>query len=244
MLTVEFDRLGLTAGARVLDLGCGSGRHVRETRRFAGVLSVGLDPGQGEATETAKTLREMAELPYELGGAHEAAGPWSAMRGSGYELPFRSDSFDCVILSEVLEHLDRDEEALAEVSRVLKPGGVLAVSVPREGPESVCWMLSSEYPNSPGGHIRIYRGDALPRMLERGGYDIQESHYAHALHSPYWWLKCLLGLDNEEAWPVKLYHRLLVWDLMERPRVTQTLESVLNPVIGKSVVFYATKGSA
>ena len=80
-------------------------------------------------------------------------------------------------------------------------------------------------------------------MIERGGFEIVGKHYAHALHSPYWWLKCLFGLDNEDAWPVKLYHKLLVWDLMQRPRLTRSLEAALNPLIGKSVVFYAIKGT-
>jgi hypothetical protein len=41
---------------------------------------------------------------------------------------------------------------------------------------------------------------------------------------------------------VRLYHRLLVWDLMKRPLVTRLAEKLLNPLIGKSVVFYAVKG--
>ena len=73
-----------------------------------------------------------------------------------------------MIVSEVLEHLEHDAEALEEVSRVLRPGGLLAVSVPREGPETICWALSSDYPapRSPGGHVRIYQGDSLRRMIE------------------------------------------------------------------------------
>lgn len=244
MLTVEFERLGLAPGARVLDVGCGGGRHLRETRRHPGITAVGVDVGTQEVTDTAKALREMDDLEYELGGSTEAAGPWLSMQGSGYQLPFSDGAFDCVIISEVLEHLEHDGAALQEVSRVLKPGGLLAVSVPREGPETVCWTLSSEYPFSPGGHIRIYREDQLAKMIERGGYDIVGTHYAHALHSPYWWLKCLFGLDNEDALPVKLYHQFLVWDLMQRPWLTRAMESALNPVIGKSVVFYAVKGSA
>jgi len=244
VLTVEFERLGLTPGARVLDVGCGAGRHLRETRRRPGITAIGIDLGEQEVVDAASALREMDELDHDLGGAVAGAGPWLSIRGSGYQLPFRSGSFDCVIISEVLEHLDRDEDALREVSRVLKPGGVLAVSVPREGPETVCWALSSEYPNSPGGHVRIYRGDTLARMIERGGYAIVGTHYAHGLHSPYWWLKCLFGLENERVWPVRIYHQFLVWDLMRRPRLTRALESLLNPLIGKSVVFYAVKGSA
>ena len=242
MLTVEFERLGLKPGARVLDVGCGDGRHVRMAQRLPGVVSIGLDLGRKEAEDTAQSLRTMEQLEFEHGGATPDAGPWLSMQGSSYELPFGDGAFDCVIISEVLEHLREDDRALAEVHRVLKPGGVLAVSVPRTGPEAVCWALSHQYRNSPGGHLRIYLRSQIKSLLREGGYEIVGSHFAHALHSPYWWLKCLFGLDNEKAWPVEAYHKLLVWDLMEKPPFTRMLENFLNPLIGKSVVFYAVKG--
>lgn len=241
MLTMRFENLALRPGARVLDVGCGGGRHIRNTRLVPGVHAIGLDLGQDEVRETAKTLRELDALPPELGGTVPGAGEWMSMRGSVYQLPFADESFDCVIISEVLEHLHEDGRALAELTRVLKRGGILAASVPREGPEALCWALSKEYRNTPGGHVRIYNRKKLRGMLADAGYDIFDSHFAHALHSPYWWLKCAFGVDNEEISVVKLYHRLLVWDMMRRPLLTQALERLLAPFIGKSVVFYGVK---
>ncbi|HAC80681.1 MAG TPA: SAM-dependent methyltransferase [Deltaproteobacteria bacterium] len=244
MLTIELDRLALKPGAKILDVGCGEGRHVQHTLRYPGVTAVGLDLGEQEVRVTSQRLDEMRSIDFEMGGAVEDPGPAASIRGSSYDLPFADGEFDCVIISEVMEHLEEDERALAEVSRVLRPGGTLAVSVPREGPEAVCWALSDEYPapKSVGGHVRIYRDQELPQMLERNGYHIEATHYAHALHAPYWWLKCFFGLENEAAWPVRVYHRLLVWDMMEKPWLTQFTEKLLNPLIGKSVVFYAIKG--
>jgi SAM-dependent methyltransferase len=164
------------------------------------------------------------------------------MRGSVYALPFGDATFDCVIISEVLEHLPNDRGALREITRVLKPGGVLAASVPREGPEAVCWALSRAYHEKPGGHIRIYRRPKLEHMLREEGCQLFARHYAHALHSPYWWLKCLVGVDNDANWPVRQYHRFLVWDMLRRPILTRVLENLLRPVIGKSVVLYGVKG--
>jgi SAM-dependent methyltransferase len=164
------------------------------------------------------------------------------VRGSGYTLPFATHAFDCVIISEVLEHLRDDDAALRELSRVLRPGGTLAVSVPREGPEAVCWALSRAYRNTPGGHVRIYRRAALQEKLRAHGYRIFASHFAHALHAPFWWLRCLVGINKPDALPVRIYHRLLVWDLMQRPAVTRIADRLLNPFIGKSIVLYAVKG--
>ena len=68
--------------------------------------------------------------------------------------------------------------------------------------------------------------------------------HAHGLHSPYWWLKCAVGVDNDENPLVKAYHQVLVWDIMRTPRwstLTRAAEKVLNPLIGKSMVLYLRK---
>ncbi|HUV76725.1 MAG TPA: SAM-dependent methyltransferase, partial [Desulfobacterales bacterium] len=64
---------------------------------------------------------------------------------------------------------------------------------------------------------------------------------AHSLHTPYWWLKCLVGPEREDCRLVNLYHRFLVWDIMRHPWITRFLDRLLNPVMGKSLVVYLTK---
>jgi SAM-dependent methyltransferase len=177
-------------------------------------------------------MREAGEAP--------AGATATAIRGDIYRLPFPDHVFDVVIASEILEHIPRDADAIAEVVRVLKPGGRLAVTVPRWWPERVCWALSDAYHEVEGGHVRIYRSAELVSRLRAADLLPTGTHHAHALHSPYWWLKCLFGVDNDAAIP-KLYHKFLVYDLIHRPWWTRVPERMLNPVLGKSFVVYLDK---
>ncbi len=241
MLTIDYDRLGLEAGDVLLDLACGEGRHSRPLRGMPRIHGVALDLGQQEVDKTAASLQAMDESDDPVYGAADDAGEWLVVRGNSYHLPFPDASFDCIIAAEVLEHLHRDDEALAEIERVLKPDGVLAVSVPRFWPEAVCWTLSEQYRDSPGGHVRIYAPGELPVKLARAGFRVFDSHFAHGLHSPYWWLKCWFGVDAEPNWIVSAYHKLLVWEMFDKPLALRLAASVLDPLAGKSEVFYARK---
>jgi hypothetical protein len=109
--------------------------------------------------------------------------------------------------------------------------------VPRWLPERVCWALSTEYHSNPGGHVRVYRGRELAAKLTAAGFEVRASHHAHALHSPYWWLRCLLG---ESRAVCRAYHRVLVWDIEKRPRLLRALERALDPLLGKSLVVYVS----
>ena len=232
MLTVDFTRLGLEAGDRVLDLGCGAGRHAFECLR-RGTVVVALDSDGVEVKGVAALMEAMADA----GEVPEGAAG-IAVKGDAYRLPFADATFDKVICAEVLEHLPRDQVAMAELARVLKPEGRLAVTVPRCGPEAVNWALSEQYHSVPGGHIRIYRRRQLIERLRGVGLGTVGAHHAHALHSPYWWLKCFVGTENDQHFAVRAYHSLLVWDITAHTPVTRLPERVLNPLIGKSLVVY------
>jgi SAM-dependent methyltransferase len=235
MLTVDFDRLGIGPSTAVIDVGCGGGRHAFEAyRRGANVIAFDRDESELRSVET--TLRAMAEA-----GEAPAAASANAVRGDALNLPYADETFDCVIASEILEHIPHDTAAIAELIRVLKGGGTLAVSVPRWLPEQLCWLLSTEYHSNEGGHVRVYRASDLRNKIIDCGMELTHVHHAHALHSPFWWLKCAVGVSNSDHPVVSAYHRFLVWDLMRRPRSTRIAEALLNPVIGKSVAMYFTK---
>jgi SAM-dependent methyltransferase len=235
MLTVDFGRLPISPGTRLLDLGCGAGRHAFEAgRRGAEVFA--LDTDHGELKQVAAIAAAMAEA-CEL----QAPASITAAAGDATAMPFRDNSFDIVIAAEVMEHIRADQLALAEIARVLRPGGIVAVTVPAWLPERICWLLSDDYHNVPGGHIRIFTRHELAAKLTRAGLRVGGHHHAHALHSPYWWLKCAVGVHADDHPLASAYHKLLVWDIMRKPAVTQLADRALNPVIGKSLVVYATK---
>jgi len=235
VLTVDFAQFPIEAGERVLDLGCGFGRHAFEAYR-RGAHVVAVDRSTEEVSSVTAMFRAM-----EAEGEAPAGLVARAVRGDLLALPFPDASFDVVMASEVLEHIPDDHLAMAEIARVVRPGGRIAVTVPRWWPERVCWALSREYHDVAGGHVRIYRGDDLEQRLREAGLQPRGSHHAHALHAPYWWLNCALGLQSI---PSRLYHRLLVWDIVRRPLLTRVTEQALNPLLGKSLVMYAEAPTA
>jgi SAM-dependent methyltransferase len=242
MLTVRFPDLGVQEGDLLLDMGCGAGRHAFESYR-QGARVVAFDYSAAELKDVGglfAAMREAGEAGTEPGSLAVTTN------GDALDLPFPDDTFDRIIASEVLEHVPDDQRALDEILRVLKPGGTLAATVPAWLPEQVCWVLSDEYhaPFVEGGHVRIFTEATLRKRMRQAGLRPGGAHHAHALHSPYWWLKCAVGPTNDDHPLVKAYLQVLIWDIAgTRPMstVTKLAERVLNPVLGKSLVVYATK---
>ena len=225
MLTVDFGRLGLRPGMRVLDIGCGNGRHAFEAlRRGADVAATDLDDeALAEVTDMAGAMRT-GRARCRSGATCARCAPTRATSPSPTPSSTSSSPPRCSSTSTTTR------AAIGELRRVLRPGGLLAVTVPRWWPERVCWALSREYHEVPGGHVRIYRRRQLAERLRRSGLVLAPPHHhAHALHSPYWWLRCALGMSRDQAPAARLYHRFLVYDLMRRPRWTRSLERSSTP---------------
>jgi len=235
MITIDFRKLDILPDDRILDIGCGEGRHTIKACQQNGTICVGADFGFKNLIETKKklvfhkTFKDFRCKSVDL----------SCMDVT--KLPFKNSSFDSIICSEVLEHILDDARAISELVRILKPGKILAISVPRFWPEKICWLLSDEYFNANMGHVRIYKKNSLVKTIESFGVRLYASHYAHSIHAPFWWLKCLVGPNRTDCKPVNLYHRLLVWDLMKKPKITAFIDKLLNPVLGKSLVLYFKK---
>ena len=158
-----------------------------------------------------------------------------------YQLPYEDNFFDLIICSEVLEHLDDYHAALKEIYRVLKPAGKFLPSVPSYWPEKICWLLSKDYQNMPGGHVRIFRKSVLQDKVEEKGYNLERTEKYHALHSPYWWLRCLFWSSQDSNFLVKIYKKILEIQILKNPMMLRVLDNLLNPFLGKSTSFYFKK---
>jgi len=237
MLTVEFDRLQINSDTLFLDAGSGFGRHAYEAAR-RGARVVALDYASEEVATTRATFAAMAQA-----GEITADRLAGVIRGDATNLPFRDSSFGCIITSEVLEHVPDDVRALSELSRVLRPGGTLAATVPSWFPEKINWMLSDEYhaPFVPGGHVRIYTASELKSKIRASGLAFRGAHRAHGLHSPYWWLRCAVGPARQDHRLVNAYKKFLEWEIISGPRSIRILDKVLSPILGKSYVVYSQK---
>ena len=230
MLTVDFDYFDIQPGHICVDLGCGEGRHALTAYLGSDVTVLGFDLSHADLKTAQSRITDMAP--------HNPQGAVHFIQTNGIALPLADQSVDRLICSEVLEHIPNYVSFLEEIDRVLKPDGRVCISVPRAWPEWVCWRLCDAYRRTPGGHIRIFDATHLRREVERYTFTSTRRHGAHALHAPYWWLRCIFWETQPEPLILRLYHRFLVWDLMQRPWVTRALEAVLNPWLGKSVVLY------
>ena len=168
------------------------------------------------------------------------------MAGDALSLPFPDATFDRVICSEVLEHIPDDRGAMREILRVLRPGGTAAVTVPRFGARAgVLGPVRRVPPHSrrPRAHLPLV--GAVEPACRRPACASRGIGLAHGLHTPYWWLKCAVGVQNADHPLVKAYHRLLVWDIEAgRPLPTRLAEALLNPGLSKSLVVYLERPTA
>ena len=233
MQTIDLKKMQLKPNSKFLDLGCGEGRHCFGAYMSEEIDVFGFDMSLsdvGKAKENFDQFNENTSTKSCNFGVADAK-----------KLPFKDNTFDFIICSEVLEHIIDYQSALSEINRILKPEGKLAVSVPKFFPEWICWKLSIDYQNTPGGHVRIFKFKELKKDIADYGLNFSQRHWAHALHSPYWWLQCLFWNSKENSKIINFYHEFLVWDMMKKPFLTKCLEYIFQPLIGKSVVLYFNK---
>lgn len=230
LLTVDLERLKVRRGERLLDAGCGEGRHCFGALE-RGARVVGLDLDRDSLKMGSGALRSRAgEL-----------GSFGAMiHGNTFALPFADESFDKVICSEVMEHVHDYRAAARELARVTRRGGMVAVTIPTATSENLYLRVGDDYFESPGGHIRIFRPRQLALGLAEAGLATVGVGFAHALHTPYWVLRSIAGLPKaDESALVRGYRLLLL--RATGSRFMTAVERVLNYCFPKSLILYAEK---
>ncbi|HXK33996.1 MAG TPA: class I SAM-dependent methyltransferase [Dehalococcoidia bacterium] len=176
-LSIRPELLPCGEQARVLDVGCGDGRHIAAAAT-RGCRAVGVDYDPNELRK-ARTR---------LGGHHVGV---DLVVADATRLPFRDAAFDAAICTETLEHLPDDRGAIAEVARVLRDSALLHGAVPSHFTELVYWRLSRGYYRTPGGHVRIYAPKVLTRRLAERGLRVRDVRYIHFVDSLVWLRFCL-----------------------------------------------------
>ena len=233
MLTFNFSNIYLSRGNKILDVGCGEGRHIfgaMDAQSGLNLFGVDMDiPSLEKSNEGLDFFREMDFNLVKF------------LQGSIYNLPFQDNELDVVICSEVLEHLEDYNKAIQEIHRVLKPGGYFLVSVPSFLPEKICWMLSKEYQNMPGGHVRIFKKSNILKVMQDHNFSFIQSEKYHAFHSAYWWLRCIFWKTQENNFLVKVYKKILERHILKNTPIMDVIEKLLNPILGKSISFYFKK---
>lgn len=236
MLTVNFNLFKVRDGDSFLDVGCGEGRHSYEAYRLnnGSGITCAMDLDDLCLRKTKYVLDHMDQQ-------NGYNGNRNVLCGDALNLPFKDASFDKIICSEVMEHVADPDQGVEEMVRVLKSGGLLAVTVPTYVPEKTCWILDSDYYNHPGGHVRIFTTPGLIRVLRRHNLGVYAIRYAHAFHSIYWILRCIFGLKNEEAMIPDLYLRFLELQITTNSKFASSVERFFDFIFPKSIVIYTRK---
>ncbi|MFN2433174.1 MAG: class I SAM-dependent methyltransferase [Gemmatimonadota bacterium] len=141
------------SGRRVVDVGCGTGVTLRDLP--PGTLGIGLDPSV-EALQLSRS-RGLLRL----------------LRGAAEELPIGSATADAVLALDIIEHVDDDVQALREVARVLKPGGIAILTVPAF---PALWSAHDEALH----HKRRYTRKLLEARVAEAGLTTRLGGYGYA----------------------------------------------------------------
>ncbi len=142
------------------------------------VLDVGAGVG-GFLAELSEIGEQVIYTELDRGAALEATarGFKDGLQATAERLPLADGSVDLVCLFDVLEHLEADECALAEITRVLRPGGKLILSVPAHP-----WLFSRN--DEVSGHVRRYSRAELARKIQGSDLHVSRLTYANSLLFP------------------------------------------------------------
>jgi SAM-dependent methyltransferase len=174
LVLAELARYAGANAGRILDIGCGTGGMLPQYAAFGAAL--GLDP-----SEEARDACTRRGVPF--------------VRGSGAQLPFKDGSIDVITALDVIEHVPDDTGLLREMRRVLRPGGVLLLTVPAY---QFLWSQHDVFNH----HQRRYRRSRLQALLRSSGFEIAKlSYYNTTLFPAAMLRKATMRVDKRSASP-------------------------------------------
>ena len=174
-----FEWIEPTDGKIIFDCACGRGFYLNMIRAVSKCRLVGLELDPQVIVKTAGNVGRLPGI--------------TLARANIYRQPYPSNIFDGAILSEILEHVDDDVRGLREVYRVLKPGGVVAITVPNAN-YPFWWdpinrtledVFDVHIQNGPlagiwANHVRLYTREALRQAVEEAGFIVEaERAFTH-----------------------------------------------------------------
>jgi len=188
----------LRAGSRLLEIGCGAGNLLLQAT-VAGSYPVALDLSRQALTFVRSRLEEAQSAP-------EGPNGFACTQAIGESLPFGDNLFDCILLSEVVEHLEIPQISIREAARLLCPGGRLLVTTPnyRSFWPVMEWAVDrlNMAPKMAGEqHISRFYPSSLTKMLVESGLRME---YAGSIYN----LSPFLSLVSPERANRQLQHEL------------------------------------
>jgi SAM-dependent methyltransferase len=211
---------------------CGLGRHVLELVQVPSTI-LGADISRHDLRVGRYLLEIMRRDGDVRAGVH-----W--LQTAGERLPFVDGAFDRVICTETLEHVDDDSVLARELARVLKPGGILAVSVPDEFSEKIFWKLSENYRTHVGGHVRVYQRRRIVQLMREVGLVPYAVRYRHSLETLYWLSHVAFWSEWGKQGPItRVFRKALDSQRSRGSRIVTALDDVGNRILPKSIVIYS-----
>jgi ubiquinone/menaquinone biosynthesis C-methylase UbiE len=166
----EIRRLPIPSDGAVLDIGTSTGTNLRMLMDMGFSQVTGLDSSD-------EAIRFCAEK-----------GLGRVKKGDVCALPFPDASFDLVLATDIIEHVDADDRALAEIYRVLKPGGTALITVPAF---QSLWGLQDEVSQ----HRRRYRkAGLLAKVSQASLVPIRHYYFNYILFGPIWVARQLIRM--------------------------------------------------